>query len=568
MKLTSEQIERKLGEMQRVRQQARTDLEFLCTAILGYRDVCREVHGEILDHLQQFKGGTDEVLPSGNLKYTPTVPLEKLEGPRSRLILWPRGHLKTTIATIAHSVQWIINYADVRILLGMAIGDQVTKVISELKGHFQSNNKFRYFFPEFCPPAKRSRDWGTQESFTVECRTKPLKEPTVSVCTVGKTIAGMHYDVIKSSDLVDKENVKTPAQIADVKSHFGYLEPLLERYESEPHHGWKDVEGTIYDFGDLHAMLAESSEWLSLVQGATIVRGKTAEGGRTIWMRKFPPEELERIRNLPEMTAAMYSAQYELKPIPPEGALCSRDELEKLFIPRAVLNNLFPSMRIHCTIDLASIGGTAKGKDSDFTVLNAHGFLNGRLYVLELHRGRFMADRIVELIFSIYRRYPFTQFVDFKLEKGAQADGLMTTLRPEAERRRQYPMITLIPRSTQQSKQDRIRMLQPWFKNQRLRFADDLPNKEAIFQEVLRFPSQSAGVHDDFLDTMADALQNAEGELNSDVMPSPQLDPAYQFGLERPRDRFIGFREDGSEEWLFGNDAPVEDRGWKITGIL
>src|SRR5580704_3916880 len=42
-----------------LRQVYRTDLLALCTEVLGYKDVSREVHGPILDALQKFPGGED-----------------------------------------------------------------------------------------------------------------------------------------------------------------------------------------------------------------------------------------------------------------------------------------------------------------------------------------------------------------------------------------------------------------------------------------------------------------------------------------------------------------------------
>ena len=50
-----------------------------------------------------------------------------------------------------------------------------------------------------------------------------------------------------SDVFVDENNVKTPNQINDVISHFGHMDPLIERYPSDdptrPRQGFQDVEG-------------------------------------------------------------------------------------------------------------------------------------------------------------------------------------------------------------------------------------------------------------------------------------------------------------------------------------
>jgi predicted phage terminase large subunit-like protein len=536
--IATEELQRRAEQYKKVRQAARTNLLYFCNEILGYKDVTKEVHGEIIKQLQHFKGGTDTIDEKGVIKYEPAISLWHLEGLRNLLILFPRGHLKTTIITIAHTIQWIINYPNVRMLISTATGDQCKKMLMEIKGHFQYNNKFRLFFPEFCPLPKRAADFGSQEEFTVPCRTLHRKEPTLSTCSVGKVIAGAHYEVIKNSDLVDKENVKTPNQIADVIGHFGYLNPLLERSEIAPYHGWTDVEGTRYDFGDLYGRLKDSGTY------ATLIRPRDDQD--SVWPARFPESELKRIEK--EIGSYIYSCQYRNKPIPPEGGLC--DPKDIVFLGRRVLGDIQPMLRLHCTIDLH--GMEPSKNDNDFTVLNVHGFdRDGRLYVVDLRRGRYTPQEVIWHVFDIYARYP--QMIDFKIEKDAHARVLLPFLQREASKRQRFPTMVPIKRDTHTSKQQRIRGLQPWFKAGIIRFADDLGCKTDLILEIMQFPSQSSGVHDDVLDTLADAMQNREGGVNDDVVSDGNFDAREMFGMERPKDKFLGFNNDGSENWLFGN---------------
>ena len=530
------------------RNMARWNLRFLCREILGYEDVDKEVHGDLFTNLQHFpKNNCEDVVDKfGRCTVAPKLDCWHLEGPRNTLLLYPRGHLKTTIITIAHTIQWILNYPNVRILISTATGDQCTKMLREIKSHFQFNKKFRYYFPDYCPPAKKAADFGSMEEFTVPNRTIHRKEPTVSTCSVGKVIAGAHYEVIKNSDLVDKENVKTPGQIADVIAHFGYLNPLLERADVSPYHGWTDVEGTRYDFGDLYGRLLQSGTWRTLV--------RPRDGEETVWPARFPVSELKRIEK--EVGPQIFSAQYRNRPVPPEGGLC--DPKDIVFVPRAAIANILPVLRLHGTIDLHGLE-PAKN-DNDATALTVHGFdRDGRMYVIDIRHGRFTPDQVIWHVFNIHQRYP--SLIDFKIEKDAHARVLLPFLQREMTKRGRFPVVVPIKRDTHVSKQQRIRGLQPWFKSGIIRFADDLGPKTELILEIMQFPSQSSGVHDDILDTLADAMQNSEGDggVNVDVCADPYFDPKQMFGMEKPRDRFLGFGPGGEEQWLYGNEHKIVD---------
>lgn len=537
------------------RQKCRTDLLYLARKYLHYKDIEEPVHRPLADMLQQFPGGKDEFV-DGQLVYTPYKDVWQLEGDRSVLILYPRGHLKTTVITLSASIQWIINYPDIRILLSTATGDQAKKLITEITAHFRYNPQFRYLFPEFCPPANKVNDWGTQEGFTVPCRKRKwLKEMTLSICTVGKVIAGGHYEVLIHSDIVDKENVKTAAQITDVKNHFKYMNPLLERGPYPPYHGWQIIEGTPYDFSDLYGEKIDAwkkgdKEWKVLVQGAELDEEKQI----TLWPTRFPWSELKAIQK--EMGDYMYSCQYLCKPINPTGGLATQEQIK--FIPRSYLRQLLPALRKHVTIDLHGM----EAKDtSDYTVITLAGFdRDGRCFVLDIKRGHFTPFQVINLIFAIYSAYP--DIVDFKIEKDAHARVLLPFLQREMSKRGRFPNIIAIPRSNQVSKKNRIWGLQPWFQGKVIVFADDIDCRIDLIHEITSF-SNTSREHDDILDTLADQMQNREGGVMGDIIPTPSY--ASSIPYEPPVDRFMGF-DPISREARWMRDQ-WESNGYHDTGI-
>lgn len=524
----------------KLRQKCRTDLIWLCQNVLGYKDVDAEVHGPIADALQKFKGGIDKYTEDGQfVEYTPYVNLWSLEGHRKTLVLFPRGHLKSTIATIAHTLQWIINYPDIRIIISTATGDQAKKFLTEIKAHFQFNEAFRYFFPEFCPEAKKASEFGNQESFTVPCRRLKRKEPTVFTCTVGAVVSSVHVEVLKNDDLVDKENVRTKDQILNVNQHFSMLWPLVETSHLKPELrpkggdlGWMDVVGTRYDFSDLYGTIIKGNKesnqsWHIVVRAAIYDDDKGAK--RALWPNRLPLEVLEAMRNDPTIGSATFNSQYLQNPIADGQGLCKVDEI--VWTPRIEINKLKARLREFVTVDLGGLDGNKKGSDNDYTVINHHGFGgDGRLYVINLVRGRFSPQEVIEHIFTLVKNNPRISSV--KVEKEAHARVLLPFLRGEMARRRVYVPILEIKRDNQTSKENRIKGLQPWFEGGLIRFAADIACRSAIEDEIQYFPKYA---HDDILDTCADAMQNADG-ISYDMVP------AYK-EVERDGDEIIGAQD-------------------------
>lgn len=245
-----------------LRWRCRTDLEFLAREILGYKDIDRSVHGPVLDVLQKFpypknkeEFEENDVWNGKTWRYKPLRDMQSLSGDRRVLILDPRGHLKTTINAQSHTIQWILNYPDAAIAIFQSNLEKAELILGEIRRHFQFNERLRQIFPEFCP--QKLNDFGTKGAFTVPARASSVtrREPTLMALSIEKGLAGLHFDVMKFSDIVEPENVKTDDRIADVKAAFYMAENLLVSPVF-----WIDVEGTRYHHGDLYGELVD--KWM------------------------------------------------------------------------------------------------------------------------------------------------------------------------------------------------------------------------------------------------------------------------------------------------------------------
>lgn len=245
------------------RWKGRTDLGYLCREILNYKDVRDDVHGPVMNILQKFpipnriQFEEHDKLVNSRWYYSPLISMTALPGKRRRLILDPRGHLKTTINAIAHTIQWILNYPDTAGVIFQSNLDKACQILKEIKAHFQYNEKFRTIYPEYCPQ-KRIDDFGIQSEFTVPARSLQTarKEGTLTALSIGAGTSGMHFDFMKFSDVVEPSNTGTPEQIEKINTDFWMAENLLvaPRY-------WIDVEGTRHDFCLVGSTKILMSDW-------------------------------------------------------------------------------------------------------------------------------------------------------------------------------------------------------------------------------------------------------------------------------------------------------------------
>jgi len=322
------------------RWKARSDLLWLCRNVLGYTTVVDHVHGPMIENLQKFPlpsmeaaRQADKCLDNGKWQYDPWCsPYELPNQGRRQLILAARGTYKTSLNTVAHTIQWLLNFPERTIVLIFSTDKKGQDTLkNEIKWHFQYNQKFRELFPDYCPQ-KRIADFGTAEEIILPNRDaliqrlqkkggyKPPKEPSIMTLSIDKAGTGYHFDVMKCSDIVETTNIVTVMQRDQVKQRFGLLPSLLVHPT-----GWIDVEGTIYHPDDLHQKLIEDwlrkepheRQWNIFIQ-PIIMRdtkgvkprfdplemqlpwAKDVEGKAVpLWPERFPLALLEKLKNDP-----------------------------------------------------------------------------------------------------------------------------------------------------------------------------------------------------------------------------------------------------------------------------
>jgi hypothetical protein len=111
-----------------VREECKTDLHYLAKEVLGYNRITNHIHKQMAIDID-----------------TPKY--------KFKLLLWPRGHFKSTLGTESYAVQKLLRNPNERQLITNAKLENSRKFLRTIANHFNANAKFRWLW----------RDWWVDE---------------------------------------------------------------------------------------------------------------------------------------------------------------------------------------------------------------------------------------------------------------------------------------------------------------------------------------------------------------------------------------------------------------------
>jgi hypothetical protein len=210
---------------------------------------------------------------------------------KNMLILMPRGTFKSSVVTIGFSLQIALNEPNARILIDSETQSKAKAFLSETKGHMESNELYRSIFKAIHGvypdgvSTKRNKDllW-TNSEIVLACRSKPLKEPSIMVSGIDKSINGMHYDYIIGDDLHSEKNVTNSEQIQQVVDHWKLLYSLLDPGKV------LIIIGTRWHFVDLYQEILDHHR----DDYNVIIRRAIKLDGEAFFPQRLPLEDLRR----------------------------------------------------------------------------------------------------------------------------------------------------------------------------------------------------------------------------------------------------------------------------------
>jgi phage terminase large subunit-like protein len=219
--------------------------------------------------------------------------------------------------------------------------------------------------------------------------------------------------------------------------------------------------------------------------------------GSPIFPERFTAERLERERL--EMGTFNFSAQYLNKPVPSDSQHFPWPIIERSFVDRKDL----PKGRVYfTTFDLA----ISQSSDADHTAIVTCSIgtkdfeKSPHIYVEDLAVGHFKPLEVVYKLFEIYKRF---HPVQVRTEEVGFQRLLEPIIRAESAARKMHLPMVWIPRDSREAKTARIAGLQPWFERGELHIVKDLPHKEQLVLELVRFPKYR---RDDIVDALSDHM--------------------------------------------------------------
>ena len=172
------------------------DLFFLASDVLGMSLI--EMHRQVTDFTVRKKR---------------RVPISDLSPVKRRLVLCSRGLYKSSIISVAESIQWLLFDPNLRVGIDADALDLSTGLVEQVKQRFALNfdlqgnpvpTLLQILWPEYC--AKESALGPVGEMWSPARTNHALKEPNVFAISLGKATSGTHCEILYLDDAESNQN--------------------------------------------------------------------------------------------------------------------------------------------------------------------------------------------------------------------------------------------------------------------------------------------------------------------------------------------------------------------------
>lgn len=169
------------------------------------------------------------------------------------LVMVPRYHLKTWIATIYYRIWRLVNNPELSSLIVSGTLELSKSTARFIKHELQNNQDLRDLYPHVLPDwifNDRRNKW-SETQFNV-ARTQNAPQCTIEAVGVEATVTGKHFGEISMDDIVTPENSTTPEQCQKVIQAYRYFSSIVN-----PKTGRFIVVGTPYTDSDLYTYIRD-----------------------------------------------------------------------------------------------------------------------------------------------------------------------------------------------------------------------------------------------------------------------------------------------------------------------
>ena len=453
-----------------------TNFFFFCKAILGFKDMTSQLHLDLCNFMQHRSS-------------------------HKKLVLVPRGHLKTHVVTIGYTLWRVCKDPNLRVIWVNATATNAQHFLRIAAKQFETNSLLRWLYPEVIPDFKKVKWCATEIELS---RDKVCAESTIEVIGISGAVTSRHYDIVIKDDIMDESIASSEVLMEDVSRWLRYGEAIYE----DPSMGEDIVVGTRYSNMDIYKSMKDSGEY-------SVYERQAIENGVSIWPERFSLETLSGIKK--NQGSYVFSSQYMNNPVDPESALFKRFNI--------VSPDKIPKRGVvFMTVDPA----TGKGQD-DLAIVVSKFDQFGVEYVIDSVVGKYDPRDTATHLIRLWRLY---NPVNIRIEDVAFQNVLIFYIKELCLRMGLgLPIIPLKRRG--ESKVKRILRLQPRFENDEIFFVSTLSNIEIIRNQVLTY-SGAVIERDDFLDALSDMEENVAlvPRLKQDDLVSAEITELQNSGLD------------------------------------
>jgi predicted phage terminase large subunit-like protein len=276
-------------EYRKLRIRAKQDLFFLAYSILGYTKLTVNFHGRLTNWLKDT------------------------EEDQFRLLLLPRGHYKSTIYTLADTIQIVLPNDDngyqvwprcegpeSRVALIHEVDTQAQNFLSAITDHFVSNPLLMGLFPECVPePGKQTINKGELEL----PRKSIWPEATIGTFGVGARAQGKHFNYLKCDDLIGDKARDSRTEMAGAKEWVDNIQSFLSSFSVDH----IDFTGTRWALDDLYAHIIDRYGDRLKTHIRPVEEVNPATGKKeAIFPEEFTESNLAILRKNPKIFSAQY----------------------------------------------------------------------------------------------------------------------------------------------------------------------------------------------------------------------------------------------------------------------
>ncbi len=368
------------------------------------------------------------------------------------LDLWAREHYKSTIITFTGSIQEILIDPSITIGIFSHTAPDAKKFVTQIKGELEGNAELKGLFPDvlYDKPDYQSPMWSVEKGLVVKRESNSREATIEGHGVVESQPVGSHFRLMIFDDLVTKNAVGTPEQVAKTTMMHSLADNLGARGDDGLKRKWHI--GTRYHFRDTYQDLMDRKSVVPRIYAAT---DNGLRDGNPVFLSKEAWEVTKR-----DQISSVLAAQMLQNPAAGNEAMFQGPWLRFSEIRPATL-------AVAIMVDPAS----SIKRTSDSTVIHVWGIDTAwNRYLLDGYHHRMTLSQRWTALRDLRRKWVAEPGIQ-TVKVGYERYGAMSDLEYFADKMEQeryfFPIEELNwPRSGEErSKIDRIQRLEPDMRN-------------------------------------------------------------------------------------------------------